>query len=193
MFDFFAESRLPACSLTGTSTTSWGPCCWIAAAKSQVSLTAHVYFIRWLELAKALEGIIAAQNSNGQTNTTSRLWTCPNSSSRTHANLRPSSRYMPVARRYTQRYPAAPLDCTLDQHLTRAKMPFAAFKARLDGTTPWTIFFSLLFFFLSWDINVAPCRGMTTVEKNKKIKNGGRERPREMLVQLEVINTTSSV
>lgn len=27
---------------------------------------------------------------------------------------------MPVARRYTQRYPAAPLDCTLDQRLTRA-------------------------------------------------------------------------
>ena len=31
-----------------------------------------------------------------------------------------SRRYLLVARRYTQRYPAAPLDCTLDQHLTRA-------------------------------------------------------------------------
>lgn len=89
----------------------------------------------------------------------------------------PSSRYKPTARRYTQCYPAAPLDCTLDQHLTRANAICSSglLEAGLDGTI-----------FLVSGTKGLFCRGMmlgefvtTAGKKGNKEKREQHERERE--------------
>ncbi|KAL7962136.1 hypothetical protein V8C34DRAFT_270834 [Trichoderma compactum] len=68
-------------------------------------------------------------------------------------------RYMPTARRYTQCYPAAPLDCTLDQHLTRANA--ICFSGLLEAGLGGTIFLvsGTKGFFLFFYLFIFFCRG----------------------------------